>query len=179
MPYITPDIGKPTTTRSGQVSQPLKRYDAGMNTDIKALLSQLIEVLDISDWGSNIQSSCSSVDSLSLDVCDPWVFLTQKIRTEDAVDLDHYAYTTNSFDIQEPETYEKAMTSEQAEEWVKAMKEEMQSLIKHETWDLIPKNDITPGHRPLKGKWVYRIKRGVDNQILRFKARWVVKGYLQ
>ena len=179
LPHITPDIGKPTTTRSGRVCQPPKRYDAEMNTDIKALLSQLVEVLDISDWGSNTQSSCSSVDSSSLDVCDPWVFLTQKIRTEDAANLDHYAYTTNSFDIQEPETYEKGMASEQAEEWVEAMREEMQSLIKHETWDLIPKNDITPGHRPLKGKWVYKIKRGVDNQILRFKARWVVKGYLQ
>lgn len=71
------------------------------------------------------------------------------------------------------------MASEHAEKWAKAMKEEMQLLIKHETWDLIPKNDIIPGHRPLKGKWVYRIKQGVDNQILRFKARWVVKGYLQ
>ena len=55
----------------------------------------------------------------------------------------------------------------------------MQSLIDHQTWELIPKQNVEPGHRPLKGKWVYKIKRGVDNQITRFKARWVVKGYLQ
>ena len=133
LPYITPDIGKPTITRSGRVCQPPKHYDARINTNIKALLSQLVEVLDISDWGSNTQLSCFSVDFLNLDVCDPWVFLTQKIRTEDVADLDYYAYTINNFDIQEPETYEKAMASEQAEEWAKAMREEMQSLIKHET----------------------------------------------
>ena len=49
LPHITPDIGKPTTTKSGRVCQSPKRYDAGMNINIKALLSQLVEVLDISD----------------------------------------------------------------------------------------------------------------------------------
>ena len=44
------------------------------------------------------------------------VFLTQKIWAEDVGDLDHYAYITNNFDIKEPDTYEKAMVSEQAEE---------------------------------------------------------------
>lgn len=101
LPHIILDVGKQITTRSGRVSQSPKRYNTGMNTNIKALLSQLVEVLDISDWGSNTQSSCSSADSSSLDVCDPWIFLTQKIQTKDTADLDHY---TNSFDIQEPET---------------------------------------------------------------------------
>ena len=71
------------------------------------------------------------------------------------------------------------MASDQAEEWAEAMQQEMHSFIEHQTWNLIPKQDVAPGHRPLKGKWVYKIKRGVDNQITRCKARWVVKGYLQ
>ena len=96
-----------------------------------------------------------------------------------STDTSQFAYLTNNFDLKEPETYEKAMASDQAEEWAEAMKQEMDSLIQHRTWDLIPISDVKPGHRPLKGKWVYRIKRGVDNQITRFKARWVVKGYLQ
>lgn len=108
---------------------------------------------------------------LNLDICDPWVFLTQKLQTKDAVNLDHYVYTTNNFDIQEPITYKKAMASEPAKKWAKTMREKMQSLIKHETWDLIPKNDIIPEHCLLKKKWVYGIKQGVDNHILRFKAR--------
>lgn len=55
----------------------------------------------------------------------------------------------------------------------------MQLLNKHQAWNSIPKQDVAPSHRPVKGKWVYKIKRGVENQITRYKARWVVKGYLQ
>ena len=81
--------------------------------------------------------------------------------------------------MEEPETHEKAMASDQAQEWAEAMKQEMDSLIQHQTWELIPKTEVKPGYRPLKGKWVYKIKRGVNNQITCFKARWVAKGYLQ
>ncbi len=38
---------------------------------------------------------------------------------------------------------------------------------------------MEPGHRPLSGKSVFKIKRDVNGAIARFKARWVVKGYLQ
>ena len=31
----------------------------------------------------------------------------------------------------------------------------------------------------LSRKWVYKLKRNDDNVILRYKARWVVKGFMQ
>ena len=34
-------------------------------------------------------------------------------------------------------------------------------------------------HQPLGGKWVYKVKRDVEGNIARFKARRVVQGYLQ
>lgn len=59
------------------------------------------------------------------------------------------------------------------------MKEELDLLYENNTWTLIPKSEMEPGHRPLGGKWVYKVKRDVENKIARVKARWVVKGYLQ
>lgn len=97
--------------------------------------------------------------------------MTNRLRLENSSDLGHFAYLTNNFVIQEPETYEKAMASNQAEEWADAIKQKIDSLVDHGTWDLIPKADIQPRHKPLKGKWAYKIKRGVDNQITRFKTR--------
>ena len=160
---ITPNTNLPKKSRSKRISQPPKRYNAGMNTDVKVLLSQLTEVLAIPDW--DIKKNCTLYSSQIDNECDPLVFLTQKILAEDVGDLDHYKYITNKFDIKESETYKKAMASEQTEEWAEAMKEEIQSLIKHKTWTLILKDKIVAGHLVLKEKWVYKIKRGVDNQI--------------
>ncbi len=53
------------------------------------------------------------------------------------------------------------------------------STNQKETWILVQKNEIQPGHRALGGKWVYKVKRDVNGDIVRVKARWVVKGYLQ
>ncbi len=39
LPYIIPDISKPTIIRFRQVFQPPKRYDIRRNTDIKVFLS--------------------------------------------------------------------------------------------------------------------------------------------
>ncbi len=35
------------------------------------------------------------------------------------------------------------------------------------------------GYRLFSEKWVFKVKRDVNGAIARFKARWVVKGYLQ
>lgn len=59
------------------------------------------------------------------------------------------------------------------------MEEELDQLEKNETWILTRKSEIQPDHQPLGGKWVYNKKRDVDRNIAHFKARWVVKGYLQ
>ena len=120
---ITLNTNLPKKTRSGHNSRPPKRYNAGMNTDIKVLLSQLTEVLAVPDW--SMKENCTLYSSQIDNECNLLVFYTQKIRAENTRDLDHYAYITNNFDIKEPETYKKAMASEQAEEWAEAMNEEI------------------------------------------------------
>ena len=71
------------------------------------------------------------------------------------------------------------MQGPHAAQWAKAMEEELNQLHKNETWVLIPASEMKAGHQALGGKWVYKIKRDVDGNVTRLKARWVVKGYLQ
>lgn len=73
----------------------------------------------------------------------------------------------------EPRHYKQAMEDSDREEWEKAMKEEYGSLEENNTWNLV---DRPNDRRVLPGRWVYRHKRGSKGQIIRYKARWVVRG---
>jgi hypothetical protein len=53
------------------------------------------------------------------------------------------------------------------------MKEEMDSLVNNQTWDLV---QLLAGKRELQNKWVYRLKVE-DGGKERYKARLVVKGF--
>lgn len=44
---------------------------------------------------------------------------------------------------------------------------------------LIPISKIKLGHQALGETWVYKIKHDVNKNIAYFKARWVIKDYLQ
>ncbi|GJV06666.1 retrovirus-related pol polyprotein from transposon TNT 1-94 [Tanacetum coccineum] len=58
----------------------------------------------------------------------------------------------------------------------KAMQEEIEALHKNKTWELVP---LPGGKKPIGNKWVYKIKRNSDDQVERYRARLVVKGYAQ
>ena len=60
--------------------------------------------------------------------------------------------------------------------WKTAMNEEMKSLQKNETWELV---DHPPGKNPIRCRWVYTVKHKADGTIEHFKARLVAKGYTQ
>ncbi|GKD85212.1 retrovirus-related pol polyprotein from transposon TNT 1-94 [Tanacetum coccineum] len=57
-----------------------------------------------------------------------------------------------------------------------AMQEEIEALHKNKTWELVP---LPGGKKPIGNKWVYKIKRNSDDQVERYRARLVVKGYAQ
>ena len=57
--------------------------------------------------------------------------------------------------------------------WEQGMKEEMESLLNNQTWDLV---QLPPSQRPLQNKWVYRLKEE-DGGKKRYMARLVVKGF--
>ena len=76
----------------------------------------------------------------------------------------------------EPSTLQEAMSSSDASQWMAAMQEEMEALHKNKTWELVP---LPQGRKAIGNKWVFKIKRNSDDQVERFRARLVVKGYAQ
>ncbi|KAJ9519049.1 hypothetical protein QJQ45_003521 [Haematococcus lacustris] len=74
-----------------------------------------------------------------------------------------------------PRTIREARASPLAEQWAMATDAEMESLLSYGTWELVPS---PPGCRPLANRWVFSVKEDSKGN-KRFKARLVVKGYLQ
>lgn len=77
------------------------------------------------------------------------------------------------------QSYLKKLLFEEAaadEKWVQAMKEEIHSIEKNDTWEL---TNLPVGKKPIGVKWVYKTKYRPTGEVERYKARLVVKGYKQ
>lgn len=61
--------------------------------------------------------------------------------------------------------------SSDSSKWICAIEEEMQSLLKNQTWDLVP---LPKGNCAIGCKWIYKVK---DDG--RYKARLVVTKFAQ
>ena len=73
----------------------------------------------------------------------------------------------------EPIEFDKAVTNEM---WLKAMKEELNSIEKNQTWELV---DPPSNKNPIALKWVYKVKVNPKGEVVKHKARLVAKGFLQ
>lgn len=85
--------------------------------------------------------------------------------------LQDYVYTCGPED---PASYNAALKSPERNEWLRAMKREMESLKNYQTWELV---DRPKDKKVIKNRWVYQSKEGTEKAP--FKARLVVKGYMQ
>ncbi|KAG8481214.1 hypothetical protein CXB51_025952 [Gossypium anomalum] len=60
---------------------------------------------------------------------------------------------------QEPSNYSEAINCEDSEKWMFAMQEEMESLHKNKTWDLVK---LPKGKKTVRCKWVFKRKKGLQ-----------------
>jgi hypothetical protein len=74
---------------------------------------------------------------------------------------------------EEPASLEEALSTPA---WRRAMEEEMTCIIDNKTWTL---SDLPAGHRAIGMKWVFKLKKDPHGNIVKHKARLVVKGYAQ
>ena len=70
-------------------------------------------------------------------------------------------------EIDEPSTVHEALNSDQSDRWKDAVKSEYSSLIKIDTWELVPPPE---GKNIVGCRWVLKVKHNGDGSIDRFKA---------
>lgn len=68
------------------------------------------------------------------------------------------------------------MKSEHKLEWKVACDKEIDSIMSKGVWSVVPR----PRHKSvIKGRWVFKVKMKEDGTVLKFKARYVAKGFSQ
>ena len=80
-------------------------------------------------------------------------------------------------EMDDPTSYREAINSDEREEWIGFMTEEVESLDKKKTWDLV---ELPEGKRAIGCKWIYKKKEAMSvKEPKKFKSRVVAKGYSQ
>ena len=89
------------------------------------------------------------------------------LQSDESFDLDHVFESMN---------YKKALKSLYWSDWKVAMKLKIASHIKNDIWELVNKSQE---RTIIIDRWIFKLKYEIDDQILRFKARWIVHEYKQ
>lgn len=77
----------------------------------------------------------------------------------------------------EPNTYLEAITSPDAQNWIKAINEEYKALEKNKTWTLVHINSIPKNTRLIDSKLVLKRKIDATNNSTKCKARLCARGF--
>jgi hypothetical protein len=123
---------------------------------------------DTVDTVSNESNSCEEKPlRIILDNMSPF-----KPNMEIPRDVADFAFLTAA-DVLIPRNFQEAMDSQEKEEWIKSIAEELGAIKSHNTWSVVKRD---AGFNVLPFKWVFTIKRDQNGTIVRFKARIVVGG---
>jgi hypothetical protein len=78
-----------------------------------------------------------------------------------------------------PKTFKQALKSPWRADYLAAAKKEYDGHMANGTWELVPRASVPPGKNILRGKWVFDDKRDERGRLIKYKARFVAKGYTQ
>ena len=81
---------------------------------------------------------------------------------------------------EESSTYEESVSYSDSSKWMISMQEEMESLHKNWTWDMMRLPKVTKKKSAIRCKWVFKKNEGTPRvENARYKARLVAKGCSQ
>jgi len=75
-----------------------------------------------------------------------------------------------------PLSFLEAISSSDANLWEQAIRTEIDSIKKNNTWTLV---DLPKGANPIGCKWIFKKKYNPNGSIVKYKARLVAKGFTQ
>ena len=84
-----------------------------------------------------------------------------------------------TLDTDDEPTWAQAMGSDECEYWIAGGRDELKSLEDLKVFVLVPQSEVPTGQRPLKGKLVCKRKCDESGNIVRYKVRYVAKGFAQ
>ena len=118
---------------------------------------------------STLNTKMTSSSSVSEDNQPPrYRSLSDMYSETTPITPDEQAYLLSG---EEPLSYSEAAHEEV---WRQAMREEMLAIDQNNTWELeIP----PPNCRPIGLKWIFKLKKNPQGEVIKHKARLVVKGY--
>ena len=86
-------------------------------------------------------------------------------------------FAAEEVEFSEPANYNEAMNGKERDRWMRAMIDEIESLLKNGTWVLVEKAD---GRKVVSCKWIFKKKlEGSEGDKIRFKVRLVARGFTQ
>lgn len=128
---------------------------------------------DPDDDTTNSSNSNSSIDELA----DPQY--CQRINLDSGYPrafVSRCLAAAHSQDEYLPETMEQAMRCSKAKLWAESMRDEIKSIIENKTWMLtLPPKEA----KIIQGRWVFHTKTDANGIIIKYKSRWVVRGFQQ
>ena len=74
---------------------------------------------------------------------------------------------------EEPTCFEESLKKK---EWMDAMIEEYQSILKNDVCEVVPR---PKDKSVVSSKWIFKTKHSADGSIEKFKARFVARGFSQ
>jgi len=83
-----------------------------------------------------------------------------------------YTYLVENY----PASFLEATSVPYAKQWDKAIKNEVESIQKNNTWTLV---DLPKGAKPIGCKWIFKKKHHLDGSIEKYKARLPAEGFIQ
>lgn len=127
-----PLITREDSQKKSRTGRTLRPTTKAKNQDLVAHLTKLLSL----DWKSESPKAEANAFLTQInkpdDEEDPLQILTSRLLRENATDPGEFAFATQ-LDVVEPETYNKAMSGSQAQEWSQAMTEELDQLKANET----------------------------------------------